>query len=62
MRKRINVADLPEFDTAQYLATETSIAAFLTDILEANDASLPASALGDSAHAQKLTTDNPPHQ
>ncbi len=46
MSKRIKVADLPEFDAAHYLDSETSIAAYLTDILEANDASLLASALG----------------
>ncbi len=38
MSKRIKVADLPEFDAAHYLDTETAIAAYLTDILEANDA------------------------
>jgi DNA-binding phage protein len=40
MSKRIKVADLPEFDAARYLASETAIAAYLTDILEANDAAL----------------------
>ena len=43
--KRIKVADLPEFDTAPYLGSETAIAAYLTDILEANDPALLASAL-----------------
>ncbi len=36
MSKRIEVADLPEFDAAHYLDSETAIAAYLTDILEAN--------------------------
>ncbi len=36
MSKRINVADLPEFDAAPYLDSEDAIAAYLTDILEAN--------------------------
>ncbi len=45
MSKRIKVADLPEFDAAHYLDSETCIAAYLTDILKAND----ASALGDIA-------------
>jgi probable addiction module antidote protein len=49
MSKRIKVADLPEFDAAHYLDSETAIAAYLTDILEANDAALLASALGDIA-------------
>lgn len=42
MGKRIRVADLPEFDAARYLNSETAIAAYLTDILEANDAALLA--------------------
>jgi DNA-binding phage protein len=40
MSKHIKVAGLPEFDAAHYLDSETSIAAYLTDILEANDAAL----------------------
>lgn len=38
MRKRIKATDLPEFDAARYLESETAIAAYLTDILQANDA------------------------
>ncbi len=37
MSKRIKVADLPEFYAAHYLDSETSIAAYLTYILEAYD-------------------------
>jgi probable addiction module antidote protein len=55
MRKRIKVADLPEFDATRYLDNETTIAAYLTDILEANDASLLAAALGDIARARGMT-------
>ena len=55
MTKRIKVADLPEFDAARYLDNEISIAAYLTDILEANDAALLASALGDIARARGMT-------
>jgi probable addiction module antidote protein len=55
MSKRIKVADLPEFDAAHYLDSETAIAAYLTDILEANDAALLASALGDIARARGMT-------
>jgi probable addiction module antidote protein len=54
MSKRIKVTDLPEFDGAPYLESETSIAAYLTDILEANDAALLASALGDIARARGM--------
>ena len=55
MTKRIQVADLPEFDAARYLDSETAIAAYLTDILAANDAALLASALGDIARARGMT-------
>jgi probable addiction module antidote protein len=55
MSKRNKVADLPEFDGAQYLDSETAIAAYLTDILEANDAGLLAAALGDIARARGMT-------
>ena len=55
LKKRIQVADLPEFDAAPYLESEAAIAAYLTDILEANDASLLAAALGDIARARGMS-------
>jgi probable addiction module antidote protein len=55
MAKRIKVADLPVFDAARYLDNETTIAAYLTDILEANDGALLAAALGDIARARGMT-------
>jgi probable addiction module antidote protein len=55
MKKSINVDDLPEFDPAKYLDNEESIAVYLTGILEANDAALLASALGDIARARGMT-------
>jgi probable addiction module antidote protein len=55
MGKRIKVADLPAFDAAPYLDSEAAIAAYLTDVLEANDASLLAAALGDIARARGMT-------
>jgi probable addiction module antidote protein len=55
MRKNIRVDDLPEFDPAQYLDNEESIAVYLTGILEANNAALLASALGDIARARGMT-------
>jgi probable addiction module antidote protein len=55
MSKRNKAADLPELDAARYLTSETSIAAYLTDILEANDAASLASALGDMARARGMT-------
>jgi len=54
MTKRIKIDDLPEFDAAPYLDSEEAIAAYLTDILEANDAALLASALGDIARARGM--------
>ena len=55
MSKRINIDDLPEFDAAPYLDGEASIAAYLTDILEAKDGGLLAAALGDIARARGMT-------
>ncbi|MFM2056283.1 MAG: hypothetical protein RLY71_668 [Pseudomonadota bacterium] len=55
MTERINVADLPEFDAAPYLDNEAAIAAYLTDILEANNPALLAAALGDIARARGMS-------
>jgi probable addiction module antidote protein len=55
MTQRIEVADLPEFDAAPYLDSEASIAAYLTDILEANDPALLAAALGDISRARGMS-------
>lgn len=55
MNKRIKAADLPEFNATPYLDSEVAIAAYLTDILEANDAALLAAALGDIARARGMT-------
>jgi len=55
MTRRIKVKELPEFDAAPYLDSEESIAAYLTDILEANDAALLAAALGEIARARGMT-------
>ena len=52
MTKRIKVADLPEFDAAPYLGSKAAVAAYLTDIMQANDPALLASALGDIARAR----------
>ena len=55
MRKSVSVDDLPEFDAATYLENEESVAIFLTGILEANDAALLASALGDISRVRGMT-------
>jgi probable addiction module antidote protein len=54
MTPRIKVADLAEFDAAPYLGSDEAVAAYLTDILQANDAALLASALGDIARARGM--------
>jgi len=54
MTECIEVADLPEFDAAAYLDSEEAIAAYLTDILAANDPGLLAVALDDIAVASGL--------
>ena len=55
MTQRIKVADLPEFDAAPYLGNDGAVAAYLTDILEANDPALLASAMGDIARARGMS-------
>jgi probable addiction module antidote protein len=55
MLKRIKVDDLPALDAAPYLDDEATIAAYLTDVLQTNDAALLASALGDIARARGMT-------
>jgi probable addiction module antidote protein len=55
MSKRIKVGDLPGFDAEPHLDSEEAIAAYLTDVIEANDASLLAAALGDIARARGMT-------
>lgn len=55
MKKRIKVDELAAFDAAPYLGSEEAIAAYLTDILAANDAGLLAAALGDIARARGMT-------
>jgi probable addiction module antidote protein len=47
--------DLEDFDSADYLTSDAAIAAYLTDILEANDAALLASAIGNIARARGMT-------
>lgn len=55
MTERITVADLPEFDASQFLDTDEAVAAFINDILQANDSALLASALGDVARARGMS-------
>jgi probable addiction module antidote protein len=55
MTKRTKVSELPEFDAAEYLSSEKDVAAYLTTILEENDAALLAAALGDIARSRGMT-------
>ncbi len=55
MPKRIKVSNLPEFDMAQQLKNEEDIAAYLTIVMEENDAALLAAALGDIARARGMS-------
>ncbi len=54
-RSGIKAADLPVFDAAACLDDEQTIAAYLTDILEAQDPALLEAALGDMARARGMT-------
>jgi len=55
MKKRIKIAELPEFDPTRYLGNDKVLAAYLNDILEADDPGLLASALGDIARARGMS-------
>lgn len=56
MTKIIKVSELPDFDAAEYLDSEEAVAAYLTTVLEENDAALLAAALGDIARARGMTS------
>jgi probable addiction module antidote protein len=55
VKGKLDVAQLKQFDAAPYLDNEVTIAAYLTDILQANDAGLLAAALGDIARARGMS-------
>lgn len=52
---RVRPDDLPEIDPAPYFGSDEAVAACLTDILEANDPALLASALGDIARPRGMS-------
>jgi probable addiction module antidote protein len=52
--KKIKVSELPEFDAAEYLASDEDMAAYLTVVLEEDDASALAHALGTIARARGM--------
>ncbi len=53
--KKINVADLPDFDMAKYLPDDEAIADYLTMVLEEDDPAALADALGTIARARGMT-------
>ena len=55
MTDKIRLADLPEFDITEYLEDDQAIAEYLTIVLEEDDPSLLAAALGDVARARGMT-------
>ena len=55
MRTKIKISELPDFDAAEFLQTDADIAAYLSTVLEENDAGLLAAALGDIARARGMT-------
>lgn len=58
MTERINVADLPDFDASLVLDSDEAVAAYLSDILQANDSALLTAALGDIARANFSLTES----
>lgn len=54
MRKKIRVADLPEFDAAEYLDDEQAISEYLTAMMVDGDPAMLAAALGDIARARGM--------
>lgn len=55
MTSKIKVADLPDFDMADYLQTDEDVAQYLSVVMEEGDASLLAAAMGDIARARGMS-------
>ena len=55
MTKKTKVSELQEFDAAEYLNSDEEVAAYLTTVLEENDAALLAAAIGDIARARGMS-------
>jgi len=55
MTKKVKVSDLKTFDMAEMLESEQAIAEYLTVVLEENDPSALAEALGTVARARGMT-------
>jgi len=55
MTEKIKIADLPEFDITEHLDNDQAIAEYLSIVLEENDPSALADALGSIARARGMT-------
>lgn len=55
MTKKIKISDLPDFDMAEHLPDEQSVAEYLTLVLEGGDPSELPHALGVIARARGMT-------
>jgi probable addiction module antidote protein len=55
MKRKIKIAELPEFDITEHLNSDQAIADYLTLVLEENDPSELAHALGVVARARGMT-------
>jgi len=55
MAQKIKISELPEFDAAEFLESAEDVAAYLTAVIEENDAGLLAAALGDIARSRGMT-------
>jgi probable addiction module antidote protein len=55
MNTKIKVADLPDFDMADYLHTDSDMAEYLSAVIEDGDVSLLAAAMGDIAKARGMS-------
>ena len=54
MTKKIKISNLPEFDMAEHLDDDRAIAEYLTVVMEENDPSALAQALGTVARARGM--------
>ena len=54
MSTTIKIADLEEFDMAEFLESDQAIAEYLTAVMEDGDPALLAAALGDIARANGM--------
>lgn len=54
-KKKLRIADLPDFDMAEMLDSEQAVADYINVVLDENDPAALASALGTIARARGMT-------